>query len=458
MTGVPNVLVRLRGGGGVAPPSSSSSTRLRVGASAASPSASDADPAAKFKKMRISAFDSMRFILIMAIVCGHFIQFANPSEFIRRLASNHNVLVGAFFALSGYVTAYTSTENAKMEPSQKLVHTPKQKWILSRVFGYYPLHLLVLVLFSPLFLFVDLHYNGWSTALINGILSVTMTQAWFPMNAEICNAPTWFLSSLTFATAIMPFCLPSIAYMNKMELRKTGFWIFMVYVLPKIGYAYDLNTWQLAEGLMISAKAHPNLAIFNMQRFSPLFVVAEVLLGVIACRFVMLDHAPGEETRLRATNSLSTAVPLATMMGLLWMRATGMLELSDLLFRSVLFVPLFLRFLIAIHRNTVQRNGSGSSGGGSKDPLVTILSNEVLVTLGKDLSFPIYLLHGPIGYLFFKKLVAKQLWGHVLKGPTYFAAYLAVTILSALVLQKTFLQSKTVHNWSQQTVETLSAW
>eukprot|EP00978_Attheya_sp_CCMP212_P040394 scaffold219865_cov51-Attheya_sp.AAC.3 len=106
MTDVPNALVRLRGGGGGAPPSSSSSRmRLRVGASAsASKSASDADPAAKFKKMRISAFDSMRFILIMAIVCGHFIQFANPSEFIRRLASNHNVLVGAFFALSGYVT------------------------------------------------------------------------------------------------------------------------------------------------------------------------------------------------------------------------------------------------------------------------------------------------------------------------------------------------------------------
>jgi hypothetical protein len=97
MTDVPNALVRLRGGGAL--PSSSTRTRLRVGASA-----SDADPAAKFKKMRISAFDSMRFLLIMAIVCGHFIHFANPSEFVRRLASNHNVLVGAFFALSGYVT------------------------------------------------------------------------------------------------------------------------------------------------------------------------------------------------------------------------------------------------------------------------------------------------------------------------------------------------------------------
>jgi hypothetical protein len=56
------------------------------------------------KKIRIQAFDSMRFFLIIQIVLGHFISFANPSPAVLKFFSQHNVLVGAFFALSGYVT------------------------------------------------------------------------------------------------------------------------------------------------------------------------------------------------------------------------------------------------------------------------------------------------------------------------------------------------------------------
>jgi peptidoglycan/LPS O-acetylase OafA/YrhL len=60
---------------------------------------------ASTKKIRIQAFDSMRFFLILNIVLGHFIAFANPSSAaVLKFCSQHNVLVGAFFALSGYVT------------------------------------------------------------------------------------------------------------------------------------------------------------------------------------------------------------------------------------------------------------------------------------------------------------------------------------------------------------------
>lgn len=65
------------------------------------------DPAAKHKKIRIQAFDSMRFFLILNIVLGHFISFAKPSTQILKFFSQHNVLVGPFFALSGYVTVRT---------------------------------------------------------------------------------------------------------------------------------------------------------------------------------------------------------------------------------------------------------------------------------------------------------------------------------------------------------------
>ncbi|CAE7187693.1 unnamed protein product [Symbiodinium pilosum] len=253
-----------------------------------------ASPPPKPKKVRITAFDAIRFFLIAYIVCGHFITFAGPSPFAFKAISQINVVVGAFFALSGYVAAYTTTENAERAASPKLLGTPAPKWILQRVFGYFPLHLLVLLLFSPVFLYADVNFNGWPTALWHGFLSAGMLQAWFPMHAEVWNAPTWFLSALTFATAMLPFALPILAKQSKAELRRTGLFIFLVGLLPKLGYCYDHQAWGMLEGAM-APKALPNLAMFNMQRFNPFFALVEVLLGAVACRLVMLDGADGEE-------------------------------------------------------------------------------------------------------------------------------------------------------------------
>jgi peptidoglycan/LPS O-acetylase OafA/YrhL len=432
--------LRIRGGG---PPSS------RVQPVAAAPTSAASDPnAVKGKRVRIAAFDSMRFFLICMIVLGHFVRFANPSAFVFTLLSQHNTVVGAFFALSGYVTAYTSTEIGQRAASPKLLDTPKQKWILSRVFGYYPLHLLVLLLFSPMFLYADVHYSGWLVALWHGFLSVTLTQAWFPMHAEVWNAPTWFLSSLTFATALLPFSLPSMAKMNKPQLRRTAGWLFLINLLPKLGYSYDFaGAARLMEGV-VSNKLFPNIAVFNMQRFHPPFLAAEIMLGAVACRLVMLDDAPGEESPV-STNALSTLVPLVGMGGILWVRSLpGVLQVSDLLVRSVVFVPLFLRLLMAAHRNTVRS---------VKDPTVAFLSNKLLVGLG-NLSFPIFIVHGPIGQVFYKKLIATKLFGKALTGPEYFGTYLVTVLMSAWLLQQTFLRSKAVANWSKETVDQLASW
>ena len=95
--------LRLRGGGAI--------PNLAVAAAATS------DPAAKNKKIRIQAFDSMRFFLIVNIVLGHFIQFAKPSTTVLTFFSQHNVLVGAFFALSGYVTVRTFLSGPDRSPN-----------------------------------------------------------------------------------------------------------------------------------------------------------------------------------------------------------------------------------------------------------------------------------------------------------------------------------------------------
>ncbi|CAE8667775.1 unnamed protein product, partial [Polarella glacialis] len=129
---------------------------------------------------------------------------------------------------------------------------------------------------------------GAFTAVWNGFLSVFMLQAWFPFSAEVWNAPTWFLSALTFALCVLPYCLRVLSGQKKAELRRTLVFLTVLSLLPKLSYSYDLNAWGLMEG-MLNAKTHPNYALFNSLRFSPFAAVLEVLMGATACRLVMLD-------------------------------------------------------------------------------------------------------------------------------------------------------------------------
>jgi len=416
-------------------------------AAAESGTAAEAPP--KPKKVRITAFDSVRFFLIAYIVCGHFIGFAKATPFAFKAITQINVVVGAFFALSGYVAAYTTTENAEREPSAKLLSTPKPLWILQRVFGYYPLHILICLLFAPMFLYPDVVFNGWPTAIWHGVLALTMTQAWFPMHAEVWNAPTWFLSALTFATAVLPFALPVLARQTKPQLRRTFGLLFLIGLVPKLGYCYDHKAWGLLEGAM-APRAMPNLAIFNTQRFNPFYATIEVLLGAAACRLVMLDGAEGEE-KAPKVSALSTALPIAGMIGVILLRATGVLQLSDMLTRALIFMPLFLSFLMSAHRASVLPKVT--------DPICKILSSKLLVTLG-NLAFPIFIVHGPLGQLFYKKIIATKLFGgplHTVLGPWFFYAYLAIVVVAAWVVQKTFLMNKSVGSFSKDIVGKLAA-
>ena len=399
------------------------------------------------KKLRLLALDGARFLLCTHIVLGHFFRFANPPTFLLKFFSQINVTVGAFFALSGYVSAYTTTEVGERKASSKLTSTPSQKWWLSKCMGYYPMHAFVLLLFSPMFLYSDVSVLGWPKAILHGIISVTLTQAWFPMHAEVWNAPTWYLSSLTFSTAVLPFSLPKIAGMDKQGLRRTAGWLFLVNLLPVLGYLYDHNTWGLVEGMTIP-KHHPALAVFNAQRFLPVFNTAEILMGVVACRLAMLDTLENKDKSIKTT-WLSTAVPLVGLVGILATRAAGLVpECSDLLVRSLFFTPLFLKFVMGTHRNAVAK---------INDPVSSFLSSKAMVWLG-GLSFPIYIVHGPIGQMFFKKIIATSLWGRVLNGPEYFVGYLATVLMSAYLLQTFFLQNKAVKDWSKKKVDQLSSW
>lgn len=82
--------------------------------------------------------------------------------------------VGPFFVLSGYVAAYTATELGKYAASPRVA--PAWAYSVARVAGYYPLFILVQLLFAPMFIFADNAYNGALATAAHGLMGVTLTQ------------------------------------------------------------------------------------------------------------------------------------------------------------------------------------------------------------------------------------------------------------------------------------------
>lgn len=371
-----------------------------------------------------------------------------------RFVAQVNVTVGAFFALSGYVAAYTTTLGGNDAAKERF--SPK-KWWITKAMSYYPMHWFVLLGFGPLFVYCDVTARGWGAALSNGLLSVTLTQAWFPAHrAEIWNAPTWFLSCLVADNVAVALALPRIARSNQTVLRRTMVWLYAITLLPTVVYLgwIGSNGWRLVEG-MTPPKEHPSYGLFNFVRFFPVFNAAETLMGAVACKMVLLESSvvsPGDAdtaTKSSPTN-MAVAVPFGITVGILVGRAVGwMPDCSDLLVRKVFFLPMFLHFVMALHLSALRsRRNTNSNNAPSRDLVSTLLSNRLLVWLG-SLSFPIYILHGPIGQVFYKRAIANKLWGGVLRGKGYFALYLALVLVSAMLVQKLFRRGSFIGGMSR---------
>ena len=359
---------------------------------------------------------------------GHFVTFATRSPLLLRLLTQVNVWVGAFFVLSGYVAGYTATEQGKFEASPRV--KPAGAYTLARVAGFYPLHLLVLLLFTPMFVFADYAYNGPIATAVHFLLSATLTQAWFPGHAEVWNAPTWFLSALAFAMLVLPHVLPAIAELRRRGLKTLLALLTGVSLLGKLAYSYDLNAWTLLEGVT-SARAHPNVLFWNVTRFHPFYALVEVLMGVAAVRLVMTEGVD-DEGKPVATLPPAPGSALLPALGLLAItvaRALGYLPLNDPLTRGLLFTPLFITLVMRLHRNTL----AGAKG------LTALLGHPLLTYLG-TISFPIFIVHGALGQLFYKKIVATKAWGGIMPL-SFFPAYCAVVVVAAAALHHLFLVS-----------------
>lgn len=82
--------------------------------------------------------------------------------------------VGPFFVLSGYVAGYTATELGKYAASPRV--KPEAAYTVARVAGYYPLFIMVQIVFGAMFAFADNVYNGPVATVAHALMSATLTQ------------------------------------------------------------------------------------------------------------------------------------------------------------------------------------------------------------------------------------------------------------------------------------------
>ncbi|CAE6919191.1 unnamed protein product [Symbiodinium natans] len=394
----------------------------------------------KVSKPRIDCIDGCRFALVFPIVIAHFARFGTNNLTALKLLTQENVLVGGFFVISGYVSAYTSTKLGERKAEDKKLANP-ELFFWQRVMAYYPLHFVVSAIFAPMFIQVERWYNTpWTTSAFRAFLNFSMLQAWFPKEAEIWNQPTWFLSALTFSNLTMPtLVLPQVAQLSKNGLQKLFVALTGISLLQKVSYSETSRFHSSKEHPVNGQVMHP--LIWNLTRFHPFWALIEMTMGVAAVRHVMLDTE--EDKKKPTTNPLWMFLAAYASLGL---RLTKF-DFNDAIIRSVLFVPIFTKFLTQIHRDAISANPA---------PITRFFGSKPMATLG-SIAFPMFILHGPIGQIFYKKILAKKIWGAPM--PTaFFPFYLLICLGLSHLTNEYFVKNKKVSAISGKVAQFLGTW
>eukprot|EP00405_Crypthecodinium_cohnii_P043336 CAMPEP_0206576176 /NCGR_PEP_ID=MMETSP0325_2-20121206/30582_1 /ASSEMBLY_ACC=CAM_ASM_000347 /TAXON_ID=2866 /ORGANISM="Crypthecodinium cohnii, Strain Seligo" /LENGTH=462 /DNA_ID=CAMNT_0054081315 /DNA_START=30 /DNA_END=1419 /DNA_ORIENTATION=+ len=393
----------------------------------------------KTRKPRIDCIDGCRFALVFPIIVGHFVKFGTKNQILLKLLTQENVFVGGFFIISGYVAGYVSTKIGERDCEREKLANP-ELFFWQKVMSYYPLHFLISTLFAPMFVVVD----RWrkvpaTTTAFHAVLNYTLGQAWFPSAAEIWNPPTWFLSALTFVNLALPtIVLPPMSQLSKDGLRKLLWGLGGLSIVQKLSYS---QAWQFrCKGAYKTRVSSPHL--WNGPDSTPHLGFGGGDDGYGCCPRGDVGQPRGaEDSPFHASPAPLRRGPRIHVP----LRTTRRLNLNDALVRSTLFVPLYLRFLQSMHRDCLTSNPT---------MITRFFGSSTMGKLGA-LAFPMFIVHGPIGQLFYKRDVATKLFGGVVER-RFFPVYLAVVMLVSHLINEGFVKNQTVINFSSRVAKFLA--
>lgn len=344
-------------------------------------------------KNYIKGLDGIRAILILYIINAHFGQFLSTHPLFLAITKQHNMIVGAFFLLSGFVLSLNQ------HSKESIFHFFKK-----RFFRIYPLYLIAFLIFMPIYIFIDLHYqNSWQEIIEKIAVHFLLLQAWSPKLAQAYNSPMWFLSSLTFCYIVF---VPIINFLNSLsKTQRIYFLSFLWLILFTIRIVY---TWICGEQNIEGLNEIACQPWFDWFRFFPISNAIEFVLGmIIATLYIDIE----KKISSLSINWLVITCALS-LLAILVIRIY--LPVNDLLARTIFFLPIFGVLIFFLPQ---------SSGW-----VINTLEHPIFRGMGK-ISFAMFILHSPIGQLFYKKAIKQHIWAY---SPHYFI-YLITVFLTGYI-------------------------
>ncbi len=326
----------------------------------------------------IPALSSIRFLLALSILFGHFTQtFPIHSDFFDlNLAFDNNTAVAAFFCLSGFVTTYQYGLAGK--PINKIDYFRKR---VARIFPLYWACLLLAVMITPLqTIFPDFHQ-----IIPVVVVNFFLLQAWTdnPLYLWGIVVPAYSLSMEVAYSVLFPFIINSF--------RKTyGLWLLLSLSLFGI---ISFTTPMVAQ-------------VDWWEHVFPLCCVYSFILGMTGAIFIPL---------LKQAHSHKSSWDFWTFSSLELILAVVFLRygVSDKL--AALFLFTILMLVLTIERGILSR----------------ILGWRPLAKLG-ELSYAIYLLH----HIFLRALISMNFRADCLDVGYKLVAYTLFCVSTSYIIHK----------------------
>lgn len=307
-------------------------------------------PATRGARPQLHALTGLRFFAALLVVLYHRRDLVAYPEPIEAIVSVGFTGVGLFFVLSGFVLAYSYSAADRLAPRQ---------YAVARLARIYPVYLVGLLVALPIFANASLQRGTVQQDLVNGVLVLTMLQAWVPEAAAAWNSPAWSLSVEAFFYVLFPAVLPLLKRLDASRLLVLFACSAVISMVPP---------WIAQSGFA----GHPSSYVIGVLYHTPVLRLAEFLMGMATGLLYLHNQARGS----RAVRVASFVAPLVVL-GAMYAGS----DLAPALLTTGIFAVPFalLVYVLAAAQGIVQR----------------FFALGPIVRLG-EASYGIYILHEPL--------------------------------------------------------------
>ena len=306
----------------------------------------------------IKPLTSIRFAFAVLVVLFHGAPWLYPAAStgpVAPLVTSGFVGVQLFFALSGFILAYT----------YQRLDTPasRRSFWRARVARVYPVYILGLLLVLPIQVYAIVRRDADAAAIaVNGLLQVSLLQAWVPTAAMSWNPPGWSLSVEAFFYTLFPFILGRMATWGTRRAALAAL----------AAFAFTVGISAYASSAIAGVPPASYEFWHHLAAYNPLAHLASFLCGIVAC----LVYQRSPQVLARHSNAI-LAISAAAIVVTLW----NWTSLPALVVHNGLLAPAASALFAALASN--------------RGIAARILSLSPLVLLGQA-SYALYVIHVPV--------------------------------------------------------------